>query len=43
MPNQGSSDFKIEEKILLASYVLIAVAYGTMVYIKWKTLKKQSK
>jgi hypothetical protein len=29
------------DKVLMASYVLIAVAYGTMFYIKWKEKTKK--
>ena len=43
MANQPSSDFKMEEKILLESYILIALAYGTMFYLKWKSHQKQGK
>jgi hypothetical protein len=29
------------DKVLMASYVLIAIAYGTMFYIKWKEKTKK--
>jgi hypothetical protein len=43
MANKSLPEFKMEEKILLASYILIALAYGTMFYLKWKSHQKQGK
>ena len=41
MANKSLPELKMEEKILLASYILIALAYGTMFYIKWKEKTKK--
>ena len=38
-----SSKITTTDKILMASYVLITLAYATMFYLKWKSHQKQGK
>jgi hypothetical protein len=41
MTKNLSSQIKPEDKILLASYILLTLAYGTMFYLKWKEKTKK--